>query len=277
MLKSVLLHLNGVDQSQAVIEVGMQLAQRSRARVRGVTMVDTRRIEALASSCESAVYMDNELGRIAQAEKQQTAVCTRLSQACLAAEVDFDVRRISGDPFDILPGEAQYHDLVISAHAAPDAKGIDGSQLDVSGADLIGLIERGVQPMLIVRSPLHVPSRVLMIYDGTAASGRSVRSFIGQNLFPNAEFRLLIVADAEERARHLLQEMVDYCRARRLTLETGYAVGSQRRIVIPFARKWQADMLVLGVTRGNRMFRRFFRGTAQRVLSKTDLSLYASG
>jgi hypothetical protein len=74
-----------------------------------------------------------------------------MATACLAAGVNFDVRRESGDPFELLPREARYHDLVIAGCPAPNQR----SSMDEEDEDaikprmLIELTLGGARPMLI--------------------------------------------------------------------------------------------------------------------------------
>jgi hypothetical protein len=49
--------------------------------------------------------------------------------------------------------------------------------------------------------------------------------------------------------------MGDYCLAQRPSMELGWLVGKTRRLLLPYAEKWQADLLVAGVSRGNRLWR----------------------
>jgi nucleotide-binding universal stress UspA family protein len=113
-----------------------------------------------------------------------------------------------------------------------------------------------------------------LVSDGTNASARAIREFLRQNLFPESELRLLAIGSTEQRARNMLREMVDYCRGRQVSLESGWICGSPRRVIIPYAHKWGADLVVLGVTRKSPLVRRLFGDPAQRVLEETNLALY---
>jgi nucleotide-binding universal stress UspA family protein len=156
-----------------------------------------------------------------------------------------------------------------------NGEGANEEDVGLSGVELIDLLARGVQPMLIVRRKRHSLSRVLLVYDGSPAAGRAIRSALSQSLYPKAEYRLLAVGPSEVQARESLAEMTDYCSAYRIDLETGCVCGSLRRVLIPYARKWQADLLVMGVTRGNRVLRSVFGEVAQDVLNKSPCALYA--
>src|SRR5690349_20562552 len=99
MLKSVLLYLESGEQSPA-IEFGVSLATAAEARLRCLTLVDTRQVEE-AQVCESAVYLSMAHSRQAVSETIQEKSREQLSQACLKARLNFDVRRLSGNPLEV--------------------------------------------------------------------------------------------------------------------------------------------------------------------------------
>lgn len=276
MLSSVLLHLNGNRCAERVVDFGVALAERSEARVRGMTLTDTRRLASLASASESAVYVSTAFKRLDRAEQRQLAVRFHLSQACLSAGVNFDVRQMRGDPFDVLPKESHYHDLIITAAGTTNPMGHEDRGTGLAERELIDLLLRGVQPMLVLRHRPTNLARVLLVYDGTAASARAVKLFFGQALLTRAEFRLLTVGETADEAGGLYREMGDYCSTRGCVMEKGTLRGSLRRVLAPYALKWEADLVVLGVPNGNRIVRRLLGEAAQDVLRKTDCALYAT-
>jgi nucleotide-binding universal stress UspA family protein len=273
MLNSVLLHLDGADQAQPVIRLGVALARQTAARVRGLTLLDTRRAEA-ASNSETAVYAVMEHTRQALAERLQETVRAELSQACLQAGLNFDVRRSSGDPLQVLSLESRFHDLVVTSVPAEMDRGKTIS--DWSRRDLARLLNRGVQPLLVVHAQQRAVSRVLLTYDGSEASGRAIRSFLSQGICTDAEHRLLAVGETDEAARQSLREMADYCLARRRQLETGCISGKLRRVLLPYAKKWNADLIVVGIANGNHWVRWIMGHPALEVLKKLSCGLYTA-
>ena len=64
MLSSLLLHLGSATDGEPLIELGVDLARRSLARVRGLTLVDTRRLTDLAATAEAACFATTECALI---------------------------------------------------------------------------------------------------------------------------------------------------------------------------------------------------------------------
>ncbi len=273
MLNSVLLHFGSAQHGGPLIELGVGLACRSRARIRGISLIDTRRLTDLTAA-EATCYASNELDRLHRVETQHDTVRALLSQACLSAGLDFDLRRLRGNPMDLLPPESQFHDLVVTAF--PSTSQASSSDLSLTPTDLVDLLFQGVEPLLVVRSPQQVLRRVLLVGDGTSSSARAIRSFVKQKPVAKAELRLLAIGRTETKARETLREMADYCGSHRLYFETGWLCGSPRRAVIPYAEKWGADLVVLGVRRTGRVMRRLWGEPAESLLRSTNLALYAA-
>jgi hypothetical protein len=273
MLNSVLLHFGSPEHLEPTIALGVSLARRVAARVRGLTLVDTRRLATLSSTSEGACYTNSELDRLQRVEAEQDQARRELSRACLSAGLDFDVRRARGNPLEVLPPESQFHDLVVTSF--PGSGRTDSEDTALSVIDIVDLLCQGVEPLLVVRSSQKTLRRVLLVNDGTASSARTIRQFVRQNLLPEAEVRLLAIRPSEEEARVSLREMADYCRNRQMTFEAGWLCGSPRRLLVPYAHKWGADLVVQGVRRGATMLRRLWREPAESILRAPDLALYA--
>ena len=71
--------------------------------------------------------------------------------------------------------------------------------------------------------------------------------------------------------------MRDYCQAQRDDLEMGCLSGSARRVLIPYAEKWEADVLVLGIPPSLGLWSRLTGATPLDILQKTKHDLYLVG
>lgn len=274
-MKSILLHLQGGIRGLWVIDLALTLARRHAARLRGMTIADTRRLESIAASAESAISIVSEQSRLQLTHHVQGSVHQEFSQACLAAGVDFDVRRMTGDVRELLLFEAQLHDLLIAPCVALEPG--DSSELAIPPRDLVNLLRTAPVPVLIPRGPLKGAPRVLMVYDGTAESSRLIRSFVKSELFDGGTHRLLAVGRTDREAEQSMRGIADYCRAAGMDCELGWAVGNLRSIVLPYTRKWEADLVVLGTVKGNPLVRRILGDVAEDVLTETHCGLYMAG
>lgn len=249
MLNSLLLYLEDDCRAETVIRFGVDLAKRTKARVRGVTLIDTRAAEqALLNESAALVNLLNA-GQV-MAEHGQSRLRNALSAVCLKAKLNFDVRNFVGDPMQVLRREARFSDLLITAGcASADSAGLKST-------DITDLLSSGSHPILMLHPEQRVINRILLAYDGSDASGRAIRSYFNLGINSNAEHRLLAFGDTVLTAKAALRDMAEYCFYRRSDLETGYVVGKSRKILGPYAQKWQADLVVIGVNKTSWLARR---------------------
>lgn len=246
MLSSLLTYLPDERGFEVAIATTVALARPSSARVVGVTVLDTREAEAacLSESAVGAAAACEQLGELA---RRSEAAHARLGVSCRALDLPWQTRLLRGDPRQLLPRESQFHDLIVTAL---DPK--QGAAAVAGGptlADLADLVRRGAQPMLVVRPQRQLPRRVLLTFDGSKASGSTVRSFFHLGLLPDAECRLLVTGTTAAAARSSFRDMADYCYARRADMEMGWTVGPAMRVLSTFAKKWNADAIVMHLPR----------------------------
>ncbi|MFO0946473.1 MAG: universal stress protein [Planctomycetota bacterium] len=270
MLKSILLHLGGVRERANVIPCGVGIAQASQARICRDSLLDTRREDNLRLTCESAIHLYFEQEKRRQMERDLKAHRKDLTTACLAADLDFDVRRLIGNPVQELPGLAKFHNLFITAFS--DRKSPGG----LTGGQIIDLARRDARSILMLRESARPIQRVLRAADGFDASRNAIRVYLASRPFPDASHRVLGIAEQEMLARQWTHEVLGECRAKLGNVETGSLVGKPRRVLIPYLGKWEADMVVLGLPKALPVVDRLLGATALRVLTKTECVLFAS-
>lgn len=272
MIQSLLLHVDGDDRGTAAIPAVVQLAAAQNARVRGLMVVDTRNLIAAAVGCESAVYAAAEVERLDRQEELQSSALSQLATACLRAGIDFDVRRLRGNPLELVPREARFHDLAITIWPLRPAEGSDADGVRT----LTELARRGAQPLLVLRDAQGAPQRLLLVFDGSVASERAVKQFLSQQLFADAEMRLLAIGSSDQEARSHLRQLSDCLRNHRGPVELGHMHGALKQVLPAYVQKWEADLVVLGVPHRDRLFGSPWCRTVADVLRETPAALYAS-
>ncbi|MGQ0637588.1 MAG: universal stress protein [Planctomycetaceae bacterium] len=273
MSASILVYLDGASCAEASIATSIEVACRHRAKLRALTVADTRRAESLATTCESAVFSIAEQWRLSDIAERLRAVHAEVARQCLAAGVDFDIRRGAGDPCAVLSREAPYHDLLVAGWGTSDSALTESAPV-ASPDEFLELTLAGARPLMVVQRAVSTNPRVLLVNDGTSASGRAVRMFLGQCLWPEAEVRILAIGRTRDEARESLRETVDYCRARAVDCEAGCGIGPTRRLLLDQALQWEADLVVMGAARHHRIVRRIVGTAACDILTGTSCALY---
>lgn len=273
MLSSVLTYLPNARGFEIATEVSVAIARHAAARVRGLTVIDTRAAETACLS-ESAAGALSSCRSLSDSLRRSEVAHARLAMACQRGCVPCDARLLRGDPRELLPRESQLHDLVV---VGLDADPVDAFAEDrVDFDDLADLVQRGAGPMLMVRPQRRLPSRVLLIYDGSRSSAQAIRTFLNLAILPDAECRLLAVGTTTAAARRLFHEMEELCRTRRPEMETGWTAGVARHTASHYAKKWQADLAVMGLPKGSRYLRWLWGAPAALARRNPQCALFVA-
>lgn len=275
MLSSLLLHLEGDDLLGVVVHNGVELAGRHAARLRGLVIVNAPRPCRLTES-EVSAFVLAEQERQERSRAVQAVAHARLEQACVAADLDFDVHQVRGTPLDLLVREAPFHDLVVTAQPLfpPRTRTRARAAFETRLQEVGHLARRGATPLLVLREAEREIKRVLLVHDGSPASARAIKTHLHQRLWPEAEFRLLASGPDAAAAERNLHAMHGYVRRFRPELEAGYLVGPVRRVLVPYIDKWSADLIVLGIPPARSFFQRFTSDPVPDVLRRTPAALY---
>lgn len=269
-MKNLLVHLCNSQRSQLVVETAVHLASIAQAKIRGVSILDTRKIFRKAT-IETAAYAGVEAARMELKHRRQMQYRDDFLQVCRRRNVHCEVLDVRGDPLDLLADEARYNDLTIVSCSNNSNRHDSG----LSAKELMELALRGVQPLLILREKPNPLQRVLLIYDGSNSSSRAIRSFLSHATFLGEQYRLLCVGAAADPHSSAFCEMSQYCRTRMETLEFGSLPGAPHRTVAKYAQKWETDLLVLGVERSRSWWGSPFGQLGSNLLRNTELAIYA--
>lgn len=274
MLKRILVGLGGESYTQATIQRAIELAQLHGAYLTGITVLDLARLTEVGPLPLGAADFGRQLGehRILQAREHGDEAVDEFNSACSAAGVAHGVLREEGDPIDAAISAARYHDLMVFG-----LRGLFEHDIVPDPHDaLVRLIVGGVRPILGV-CPGHAPvRRVLIAYSGSMESAKTMKRFVELRLWPDPVLRIVTFDRRPDEARRLLADAAEYCRAHGYVPETEQLPGSPLTGLLPYARDWNADLIVIGNSAKNLMLRRVFGETALHAIEQSDRPLFLS-
>lgn len=256
MIRRILLGLSDAEYVRSEIEYAVSLADRYGAEITGVTLV-ARQGQA---SLEAAV------GAFEQAARA----------AGLRHQVKREERR---EAFDLLISEGRYHDLTILGlrswlELRGDAAGEVGA--GESGEMLARLVSAGVRPILAVASEYRPIRRVLVAYSGSMESAKTLRQYLQLHPFRDVEMRIVVFGHEPAKAARLLEGAQQYCRAHGFAPQLVHLSGAPHDQILPYARDWDADLIVLGNSAKNLLMRRVLGETALHVMRHARCPLFLS-
>ena len=191
-------------------------------------------------------------------------------RTCGEANLVHQVHQEVGDPFDAFIDRARYHDLMIFG-----LRGI--FEYDVvpdPPETLARLVQSGVRPLLAVPDAYRPIRRVLICYSGSMESAKTMKRLIQLRPWPDAALRIVTFDKPHAEAQELLADAAAYCRAHGWEPSTECVPESPRHHLLPYARAWDADLLVVGNSARSLLLRRVFGETALEVMHHADRPLF---
>ena len=276
MLKKVLLGIGGTPFTDVAIRRAVELCQIHDAQLTAVTVVDQRRLKDVGPVPVggSAAAVQLRAHRIEATRERVEEAVEKLKAACEESKVQVAIHREEGQPFQLMVDYARYHDVSIFGLRSMFEYDVLGSS-DVAPADVLSrLVIGGVRPIIAVSERFRPIRRVLIAYSGSVRSAETMKQFIRLGPWPDVTLRILACGGDEANAERWLSDAVAYCRQHGHTPERAYREGPPGPEILSAAASWDADLIVLGMSRGNILSRAVFGSTALHVLRNADRPLY---
>jgi nucleotide-binding universal stress UspA family protein len=118
--------------------------------------------------------------------------------------------------------------------------------------------------------------RVLVAYNGSRASAKTLRQFIQLRPWPDTQLRIVTFGDVNEPPEELLANAAAYCRAHGVDPEVEHLSGSPKDQLLAHAAEWEADLIVMGNSRQTFLLRNFFSETMLHIMQNADQPLFLS-
>ena len=275
MIKRILVGLAGTPYTDVAIQQAVELARANHAELTGVTIVDAKRLASIGPVPIGAEDVGIELRehRLQVTSEHVEQVVAAFETACTEAGVPHSVHREEGDAFKLMLSYSRYHDLTVCGLRSIFEYYFE----DEESTDLLGrLVGGGVRPILAVAREFRPVRRVLVAYNGSRASAKTLRQFIQLRPWPELTMRIATFAGADEEPEGLLGSAADYCRAHGLDPEVGHVPGQAKDQLLPHAAEWEADLIVMGNSRRSFVMRKLFGETALHMMQNADRPLFLS-
>ncbi|MDA8041638.1 MAG: universal stress protein, partial [Pirellulales bacterium] len=192
------------------------------------------------------------------------------AEKCSAAKVPHQTCERTGDPFEIVADLVRYQDLcVFGLHGL-----FEHDVVPEPTDSLERLVAAGVRPMLAVSETFRPIRRVLVAYSGSLESAKTFKHFVQSGLYPKALVRAVYFGSDAKAGERRLGAVEGYFTAYGREIEKEFLQGDPSRELVPYAQKWEADLIVAGNSAKNLLLRKLFGETALQLLRGSPLALY---
>ncbi|HDH15217.1 MAG TPA: universal stress protein [Gammaproteobacteria bacterium] len=274
MIKRILLGLGGTTYTPVAIQRAVGLAKRFEAEITGVTVVDLKHLSKVGPVPVGGEHAADKLRRhrIAVTKERIEEAISKFESACAEAGIKYQVKREERkDPFDLMISLARYNDLMIFGLRSLFEHGIS---VEEPKDTLVRLVSAGVRPIIAVSDEFRPIQKAMIAYSGSMESAKTMKRFIQLSPWPDVKLKIVNFQHSEDKARQLLYDASEYCRAHGFVVEIESNPGSPKDFLLPMATLWQADMIVMGNSARNLMLRRLIGETALHIIRNADRPLF---
>jgi len=274
MIKRILVGVGGTPFTSVAIERAVKLAKQCDAEITGVTVVNFDQIAKVGLVPKGVLHAEKETAekRVRITREAIEEKIDKFEASCNAEDIKYRVKREEGkDPFDLMISLARYHDIMIFGLRSI-------FEYDIAFEDphntLARLIAAGVRPIIAVSDKFRPIDKVMIAYSGSMESAKTMKRFVQLRLWPGAKLKIVNFQKSEEKARQLLYDASEYCRAHGFHVEYDSNPGSPKDFLLPMATLWQADMIVLGNSARTLLLKRIIGETALHIIRNADRPLF---
>jgi nucleotide-binding universal stress UspA family protein len=266
MIRSLLVGLDGSDDSTAATELGIRWARRFDALLVGLGIVDEPTIRGPETVLEEET--------LASARRRAEEFLQRFALRCVDAEVSHKILEDVGTPEKQIFTEAQRYDLILLGQKSHFRFATQDSPDDT----LVNVLKNSPRPVVTVPNALNTSGSVVVAYDGSLQAARALQAFEASGLGQAAEVHIVSVGDDHLEARRHAERAVEFLGFHEIKADPHVVspTGGTAETILNQAAHFRAGLLVMGCY-GRSALREFLLGSVTRtVLKRSPVPLFLS-
>ena len=278
-MKRILIALDPDPDTPIATEYGIELAKKYRATVTGLAVVDTSNIYPTGIIGEPDLsHHARDLWEELTDESREVAevLLKRFENRVKEEKVSYTSVKNEGASYERIIEGMKYHDLLIigrDSHFFYNEPKRDTKTL-------AQVVKNGVCPTLVVTDKLTRLNRILIAFDGSGPSARSMKSFVQTLAMPEMEIDLVTVQTKtnKESAEKINGYAKAYLYDHRLTSVQCHIIKSDSpaESILRHQKNISADCSVLGAHAVSAIKRFAFGSTTHELITKTASPLFLS-
>jgi len=272
MIKRILLGLGGTPFTDVAIERAVELAKVHGALITAVTVVDIKQLKQVGPVPPGGGVYASRLRekRLTITEDRIEEAIEKFKKKSAESEILTKIERETGDPFESMIAHARYNDVTIFGLKSLFDYGVTSEPKDA----LIRLVSQGVRPIIAVSPKFRTINKVLIAYSGSMESAKAMRRYVQLNPWRNVRLRVVHFGKNDDNAAQFLKDAAEYCSDHGFTTETEVVEKTARDHLIEYTRDHNMDLIVMGNSIRNLIFRHLLGDTVLNAIQQSDRPLF---
>jgi len=245
MIKRILVPLGTSKYTDTAIDYAIFIAQKKKAKISGMTILDMPGIEASVGSVPvGGIYWAEKLEEklLKKAQKTVDNLKDKFIQKCKDSGIRCDIEEDQGVPSDWIIRKSKYYDMVVMGHRIK--YGFNAKLKDMT--TIKNVLNHAVTPILIVPQKFMEIKNVLIAFDGSLKATRALQRFVHIAHSFNFDIKVIISTDEIDLAEYQSKNLTAYFESWRIK-SSDVIITQQniRKYVHSNYKKW-ADLIVAG-------------------------------
>jgi nucleotide-binding universal stress UspA family protein len=276
MIKSILSALDGSEHAAAALEYALWLAERLKATVIGLHVIDIVSIEGsffhdISGSLGFEPYLDFSSKMREALRERGRVLLDGFAARCTERGVACDSRLVMGIVPNEICDQARTADLVVIGHRGVNEQFSTG----LLGSTTESVTRKSPKPVFVSPMRFQAISRPLLAYDGSPRASAAMHA--AAEVASTLELPLTVVYVAREGANQgekALDEARRYLQSYNLSLTCETASGHPNERIVEIIRERGHDLLFIGAYGHSRIIEMVLGSTTEYVLRNSPCPVF---
>ncbi len=276
MIKSILVALDGSDHAEAALQHGLWLAERLRATVTGLHVVDIVSIEGsflhdISGSLGFEPYLDFSAKMRDALRERGRALLEAFGRRCAERHVPFDTVLGMGIVANEICDQARTADLVVIGHRGVNEQFSTG----LLGSTAESVTRKSPKPVFVSSMRFQAIARPLLAYDGSQRASAAMHAAAEVASALALPLTVLNVArDEAGNGARVLDEARRYLQSYGLELTCETIHGPPHQRIVEFINERGHDLLFIGAYGHSRIIEMVLGSTTEFVLRNSPCPVF---
>jgi len=272
MIKSILVPVDGSDNSRVAIDYAIYFAQLFNAELCGLNVVDVRSLEGPFLSDISASLgfapFQNYLPKFQEIlEERSDLILNNVEQKVISSQIKFRKKRLSGVVSTLISEEAKMFDMVVIAQRGEHAQWSSG----LLGSTTESVVRKIPRPVLVTTNTFRKIKNITVAYDGEFESSNALKTALEMFIDDAFNVNVVIVTDDIEKKEKLTSEVSEFVTPYNKDVNITVLSGDSGKAIIDYVEDNSSDIIVMGVFSHSRIHDIILGSTAAYILRKASI------
>ena len=278
MYKSMLIAMDESEASKTALNIGLELAKFSDAKVKGLYVEDVMRLlewqptELIGAAIGSGTSVPSSRPTVEQVEVEKEFIkeCNNLERLfndkCKEKSIYSTFIKKRGKVDNVIIDETKTTDILVIGRRGETYP----EESNEPGPVTENILRATTRPVFVVPPGVSLGSNILIAYDGSNSSQRALSAGANLAKLMNSNVRVVSVADDIDTAEKPLNEAKEYLSAYRIssTFIIEFGVSKPWKGIMQQAANFKAGLIVLGAFGENKLLEMIFGSTTKEVLTQ---------